>query len=109
MPTRTESWQLTDRVRVSGGEVATGVFGDGPPVVLVHGTPASSYLWRGVVPSLARQHTVHVWDMLGFGCSHPDPGYRRRSPSRPAPWPNSSNTGTWRRRAWSATTSAAAW
>jgi pimeloyl-ACP methyl ester carboxylesterase len=68
------TWQLTERVRVSGGEVATGVFGDGPPVVLVHGTPAWSYLWRDVVPVLARRHTVHVWDLLGFGGSRPDPG-----------------------------------
>lgn len=67
-----ETWRLPDRVRVSGGEVATGVFGDGPPVVLVHGTPAWSYLWRHVVPVLARSHTVHVWDLLGFGDSRLD-------------------------------------
>lgn len=68
------TWRLTDRVRVSGGEVATGVFGEGSPVVLVHGTPAWSYLWREVVPVLARKHTVHVWDLLGFGDSRIDPG-----------------------------------
>ncbi|MEV0086087.1 alpha/beta hydrolase [Saccharopolyspora sp. NPDC050642] len=45
--------------RCPGGEVATGVFGDGPPVVLVHGT---------------RRHTVHVWDLLGFGDSRAEPG-----------------------------------
>jgi pimeloyl-ACP methyl ester carboxylesterase len=67
-------WRLPDRVRVSGGEVASGVFGDGPPVVLVHGTPAWSYLWREVVPDLAREHTVHVWDLLGFGDSSLAPG-----------------------------------
>lgn len=70
----TTPWRLSEPVRVSGGEVATGVFGDGPPVVLVHGTPAWSYLWRHVVPRLARSHTVHVWDMLGFGDSRADPG-----------------------------------
>lgn len=71
MATRTKStsWKLDQRIRVSGGEVAAGVFGEGPPVVLVHGTPAWSYLWRGVVPLLAREHTVHVWDLLGFGDS----------------------------------------
>jgi pimeloyl-ACP methyl ester carboxylesterase len=76
MNTRIESgtWRLTDRVPVSGGEVATGVFGEGPPVVMTHGTPASSYLWREVVPVLARRHTVHVWDLLGFGDSRIDPG-----------------------------------
>ncbi|HEY3688005.1 MAG TPA: alpha/beta fold hydrolase [Streptosporangiaceae bacterium] len=72
--TATASWELTDRVAVSGGEVATGVFGDGPPVVLTHGTPAWSYLWRGVVAGLARTHTVYVWDMLGFGGSRIAPG-----------------------------------
>ncbi|WP_406631290.1 alpha/beta fold hydrolase [Amycolatopsis sp. WGS_07] len=65
---------LTDRIPVSGGEVATGVFGEGPPVVLTHGTPASSYLWREVVPILARRRTVYVWDLLGFGDSRPSPG-----------------------------------
>lgn len=69
-----ETWRLPDRVRVSGGEVATGVFGAGPPVVLVHGTPAWSYLWRDVVPLLARSHAVHVLDLLGFGDSRLDPG-----------------------------------
>jgi pimeloyl-ACP methyl ester carboxylesterase len=70
----TKTWRLPDRVRVSGGEVAAGVFGEGPPVVLVHGTPAWSYLWRRVVPVLARHHAVHVWDMLGFGDSRPAQG-----------------------------------
>ncbi|WP_026360819.1 alpha/beta fold hydrolase [Amycolatopsis nigrescens] len=68
------TWRLDQRVRVSGGEVATGVFGEGPPVILTHGTPAWSYLWREVAPALARRHTVHVWDLLGFGDSRPDPG-----------------------------------
>jgi pimeloyl-ACP methyl ester carboxylesterase len=67
-------WMPRQRVRVSDGEVAANVFGDGPPVVLVHGTPASSYLWRNVAPVLANRHTVHVWDLLGFGESRRDPG-----------------------------------
>ncbi|WP_028922263.1 alpha/beta fold hydrolase [Pseudonocardia acaciae] len=70
----TEGWRLSDRVRVSGGEVAAGVLGDGPPVVLVHGSPAWSYLWRAVAPALAGQYTVHVWDLLGYGGSRPGPG-----------------------------------
>ncbi|MQA01991.1 MAG: alpha/beta fold hydrolase [Streptosporangiales bacterium] len=70
----TATWRLPDRVRVSAGEVATGTFGAGPPVVLVHGTPAWSYLWRNVVPALARTHTVYVWDLLGFGDSRLAPG-----------------------------------
>ncbi|TDC02464.1 alpha/beta hydrolase [Nonomuraea longispora] len=63
------AWQLRHRVRVTGGEVAVDVFGQGPPAILVHGTPASSFLWREVVPVLAREHAVHVWDLLGYGDS----------------------------------------
>lgn len=68
------AWRLSERVRVSGGEVAFDLLGDGPPVVLVHGTPASSYLWREVAPALAAHHTVYVWDLLGFGDSRLEPG-----------------------------------
>ncbi|WP_026876743.1 alpha/beta fold hydrolase [Jiangella gansuensis] len=67
-------WELPDRIRLSGSEVAAGAFGDGPPVILTHGTPASSFLWRNVVPALAREHRVFVWDMLGFGGSRLDAG-----------------------------------
>lgn len=71
---RPTPWKLHQRVPVAAGEAATGVFGDGPPVVLVHGTPASSYLWRNAVPALAGRHTVYVWDLLGFGDSRIAPG-----------------------------------
>jgi pimeloyl-ACP methyl ester carboxylesterase len=72
--TKPATWMLRQRVRVSGGEVAADVFGDGPPVVLLHGTPTWSSLWRNVAPALANRHTVHVWDLLGFGESRLDPG-----------------------------------
>ncbi|MDT0302805.1 alpha/beta fold hydrolase [Streptomonospora wellingtoniae] len=68
------AWGLPERIAVSGGTVAAGVFGQGPPVVLVHGTPAWSYLWRGVARRLAEHRTVYLWDMLGFGDSHPAAG-----------------------------------
>ncbi|MFE5185890.1 alpha/beta fold hydrolase [Streptomyces sp. NPDC056628] len=42
---------------------------DGTPVVLLHGTPFSSYVWRGVARALARDHQVFVWDMPGYGRS----------------------------------------
>jgi pimeloyl-ACP methyl ester carboxylesterase len=62
-----DGWRLDERVRVSSGEVAYGVFGNGPPVVLVHGTPSRSCIWREVVPTLAEGHAVYVYDLLGFG------------------------------------------
>lgn len=64
---RGEEWRLGERVQTSGGEVAYGVFGGGPPVVLVHGTPSRSYIWRRVAPALAERFRVYVYDLLGFG------------------------------------------
>ena len=63
----TDAWRLGERQGTSVGEVAYGVFGEGPPVVLVHGTPTRSYLWRNVAPVLAERNSVYVYDLLGFG------------------------------------------
>jgi pimeloyl-ACP methyl ester carboxylesterase len=49
--------------------VAYDVIGSGPPVVLVHGTPFSSRVWRKIVPKLAENHTVYIFDLLGYGSS----------------------------------------
>jgi len=71
----TDGWRLGRRVRVPSGEVAYGVFGEeGPPVVLVHGTPSRSYIWRKVVPALADRFIVYVYDLLGFGESERSEG-----------------------------------
>ncbi|MGX1913938.1 alpha/beta fold hydrolase [Streptomyces phaeochromogenes] len=48
---------------------------DGPPVVLLHGTPFSSYVWHDIAPALAADgHRVHVWDMPGYGSSQKNDG-----------------------------------
>ena len=62
-----QRWRLGRRAGTSSGEVAWEVFGEGPPVVLVHGTPSRSYIWREVAPVLAERHAVYVYDLLGFG------------------------------------------
>lgn len=56
-------------MRTRRGEIAYDVLGEGPPVVLVHGTPSRSLVWRRVAEVLARRHRVFVWDLLGFGDS----------------------------------------
>ena len=43
--------------------------GDGLPLVMVHGTPWSSYVWRDVAPALSETHTVYLYDMPGYGRS----------------------------------------
>jgi pimeloyl-ACP methyl ester carboxylesterase len=58
-------------VNLPQGDIAFDTFGQGPPVVLVHGTPSWSYLWRRVVPGLTDRFTVYVFDLLGYGDSEP--------------------------------------
>lgn len=43
--------------------------GSGPPVVLVHGTPTWSFLYRDLIDDLRRDHRVIAPDLLGFGLS----------------------------------------
>lgn len=43
--------------------------GQGPPVLLVHGTPSYSLEWRSVITALSRKHRVIAPDHLGFGLS----------------------------------------
>lgn len=63
---------VPDDLVVEGHRVAHGEHGppDGAPVVLIHGTPSSSIIWREVVPPLAAAgHYVVVFDLLGYGAS----------------------------------------
>jgi pimeloyl-ACP methyl ester carboxylesterase len=62
-------WRLTKTFDFAGGTVAYEVLGKGPPVVLVHGTPSWSYLWRDVAGRLASRFTVYLCDLLGYGMS----------------------------------------
>jgi pimeloyl-ACP methyl ester carboxylesterase len=62
-----DGWRLGRRETTSAGEVAYEVFGEGPPVVMVHGTPTRSYLWREVVPALRGGRRVYLYDLPGYG------------------------------------------
>jgi haloalkane dehalogenase len=51
--------------------------GDGNPIVLLHGNPTSSFLWRKVIPGLVGEGRVLAPDLIGMGQSgKPDIGYR---------------------------------
>ena len=43
--------------------------GSGPALVLIHGIGDSSATWAGLIPELARRHTVIAPDLLGHGAS----------------------------------------
>lgn len=62
-------WALLQRFATGAGEIAWDRLGQGPPIVLVHGTPWSSWTWRRVARRLAERFTVYVFDLLGFGAS----------------------------------------
>src|SRR4051794_14453485 len=58
-----------DTVTVDGRTVAYRELGEGPPVLLVHGWPTSSFLWRNVMPPIAAANRVVAIDLPGFGAS----------------------------------------
>jgi haloalkane dehalogenase len=64
------------RQRVLGSEMAYVDVGEGDPVVLLHGNPTSSYLWRNVLPHLQPLGRCIAPDLIGMGDSEklPDSG-----------------------------------
>jgi pimeloyl-ACP methyl ester carboxylesterase len=64
-----EGWTLRRRVTLSAGEISYDILGFGSPLILVHGTPTRSYIWRDVALRLADRFSVYVFDLLGFGQS----------------------------------------
>ena len=54
---------------INGKNIAYIDVGDGAPIVLLHGNPTSSYLWRNVIPHLEGIGRVIVPDLIGHGDS----------------------------------------
>ncbi|HME57718.1 MAG TPA: alpha/beta fold hydrolase, partial [Terracidiphilus sp.] len=48
--------------------------GEGDPIVLLHGNPTSSYLWRNVLPHLQPLGRCIAPDLIGMGDSDKLPG-----------------------------------
>ncbi|WP_087097384.1 alpha/beta fold hydrolase [Nocardiopsis sp. JB363] len=59
----------TEEFTSTEGTVRWRVIGSGEPVVLLHGTPFSSYVWREIAGALSHRYRVHTWDMPGYGAS----------------------------------------
>jgi pimeloyl-ACP methyl ester carboxylesterase len=62
-------WRLPEHFDFEGQDVRWGVIGQGDPLVLVHGTPFSSIVWRRIAPWLAQHAQVFYFDLLGYGQS----------------------------------------
>lgn len=56
-------------VEVDGVDLAYVDVGEGDPIVLTHGSPTSSYMWRNVIPELAKHGRVIALDAAGHGKS----------------------------------------
>ncbi|MFD3444094.1 alpha/beta fold hydrolase [Microbacteriaceae bacterium 4G12] len=52
-----------------GVRLTAAVGGSGSPVVLLHGFPQTSLMWRHVAAELAAEHTVICPDLRGYGAS----------------------------------------
>ena len=76
------------RMDVEGVTVNCAIGGSGPPLLLLHGYPQNHLMWRQVAPDLARDHTVVVADLRGYGDSGKPPPdaagdvYSKRSMAR---------------------------
>jgi uncharacterized protein (TIGR00369 family) len=57
------------KIRTFAGDIAYLRTGQGPPLVLLHGIPSSSYLWRDVIEPLSATFEVLAPDLLGYGDS----------------------------------------
>ena len=57
------------RRRVLGSEMAYVEVGAGDPIVLLHGNPTSSYLWRNILPYLQPLGRCIAPDLIGMGDS----------------------------------------
>lgn len=67
-------------IRVNGVRLHVLTAGDGPPMVLLHGWPQTSYAWRKVIPALAQRFRVVAPDLRGMGDSDkPATGYDLRT------------------------------
>lgn len=67
-------WKLSQTYVFEERTVRYDVRGDGPPVVLIHGTPWSSYNLRHMIKALSKDFTVWYYDLLGYGQSDKAPG-----------------------------------
>jgi haloacetate dehalogenase len=57
------------QVEVSGNTIFMRRYGQGPAILMVHGFPRTSLMWRLLAPKLAENHTVICVDLRAYGRS----------------------------------------
>jgi pimeloyl-ACP methyl ester carboxylesterase len=81
MTTTLETWRdggefVTLTVRGIPRRIFVRHKGEGTPLLLLHGFPASSFEWAAVESELARHHQVITFDFLGYGASDKPAGHQ---------------------------------
>lgn len=68
------NWNLPETFNFKERPVRYNIIGEGPPLVIVHGTPWSSYNMRHLIHALSKDFEVHYYDLIGYGQSDKLPG-----------------------------------
>ena len=58
-----------ERIKTSGAEINAVIGGSGPPVLMFHGAPQSLITWRLIAPDFAKEFTLVMCDLRGYGDS----------------------------------------
>src|SRR5215470_1662796 len=61
------------KVQTSGATINVVTGGQGPPLLLLHGAPFTHIAWRLVAPDLAKEYTLVMPDLRGYGDSSKPP------------------------------------
>lgn len=59
----------TNEIKTNDNTIFIRRYGQGPALLMVHGFPRTSLMWRYVAPRLAKNHTVICIDLRGYGRS----------------------------------------
>jgi haloalkane dehalogenase len=62
-----EEWYTKKKAQVLGYTMSYVDEGSGDPIVLLHGNPTSSYLWRNIIPHLSTLGRCVAPDLIGMG------------------------------------------
>src|SRR5277367_5138916 len=74
-----------ERIKTSGAEINAVIGGSGPPVLMFHGAPQSLITWRLIAPDLAKDYTLVMCDLRGYGdSSKPEDGVNHANYSKRA-------------------------
>jgi len=60
-------------VKISGADINLLTGGSGPPLLLLHGYPQTHVMWRKIAPGLAKEFTLVIPDLRGYGDSAKPP------------------------------------